>query len=126
MSKWSVPMDRLAANAAADVEQVVRKATFDLFRAVVSKSPVDTGRFRANWNVSAEAPNYTFGDSLDEARAGAEASKALTLGAGGVVFLSNGLPYANRLEFGYSQQAPAGMIRTSVVEFNRFVDRALA
>lgn len=126
MSKWSVPLDRLAQQTGVRIETVARKATFDLFRAVVLKSPVDTGRFRSNWNVSIAAPDFTFTDSANQARANAEVSKALSLPVGGVVFLSNGLPYANRLEYGYSQQAPAGMIRTSVVEFNRYVDKAFA
>ena len=140
MSKWSVPLDRLAEKAAADVEQVVRKATFDLFRAVILKSPVGNpdlwkspappgyvgGRFRANWNVSYGSPDYTFTESTNISRGEREPSKALSLPVGGVVYLSNGLPYARELEFGYSTQTPLGMIRTSVVEFNRFVDKAFA
>ena len=50
MSTWSVPLDRLAEKMGLEVETVVRKVTSDMFGAVVRKSPVDTGRFRANWN----------------------------------------------------------------------------
>ena len=126
MSSWSVPLDRLAQRAQAQFEDVARKATYDLFRAVVLKSPVDTGRFRSNWNVTASIPSFTYSESTNASRADSETLKALTLPVGGVVYLSNGLPYANRLEYGYSNQAPSGMIRTSVADFNRFVDRALA
>ena len=126
MSSWSVPLDRLAQRAQAQFEDVARKATYDLFRAVVLKSPVDTGRFRSNWNVTASVPSFTYSESTNVSRADSETLKALTLPVGGVVYLSNGLPYANRLEYGYSNQAPSGMIRTSVADFNRFVDRALA
>lgn len=125
MSKWSIPLDRLAANATASITDVARKATADVFRAVVLKSPVDTGRFRSNWNVSVAAPDFTFTDSTNSNRGLTEAARALTLPVGGVVFISNGLPYANRLEYGYSKQAPQGMIRTSVIEFRQFVDRSL-
>ena len=126
MSSWSVPLDRLAQRAQAQFEDVARKATYDLFRAVVLKSPVDTGRFRSNWNVTASVPSFTYSESTNASRADSETLKALTLPVGGVVYLSNGLPYANRLEYGYSNQAPSGMIRTSVADFNRFVDRALS
>ena len=126
MSSWSVPLDRLTQRLQGQCEDVARKATYDLFRAVVLKSPVDTGRFRSNWNVTASAPNFTYSETVKPSRSDSETSKALTLPVGGVVYLTNGLPYANRLEYGYSNQAPAGMIRTSVAEFNRFVDRALA
>lgn len=125
MSKWSIPLDRLAARATASITDVARKATADVFRAVVLKSPVDTGRFRSNWNVSVAAPDFTFTGSTKSNRGLTEAAKALTLPVGGVVFISNGLPYANRLEYGYSKQAPQGMIRTSVIEFRQFVDRSL-
>ena len=126
MSSWSVPLDRLAQRAQAQFEDMARKATYDLFRTVVLKSPVDTGRFRSNWNVTASVPSFTYTESTNASRADSETLKALTLPVGGVVYLSNGLPYVNGLAYGYSNQAPDGMIRTSVADFNRFVDRALA
>lgn len=116
MARWSIPMDTLAARAKTDVETVARKLTLDLFRSVVLKSPVDTGRFRANWNVSYGTPDYSVTQSVDKNRGLTEASKALTLPIGGVQYISNGLPYARPLEYGWSKQAPAGMVRLSVIE----------
>ena len=116
MARWSIPMDTLAARAKTDVETVARKLTLDLFRSVVLKSPVDTGRFRANWNVSYGTPDYTTTQSVERGRGLTEASKALTLPIGGVQYMSNGLPYARQLEYGWSKQAPAGMVRLSVIE----------
>ena len=123
MSGWSVPLDRLAKRAGISLETVARKATFDLFTKVVLRSPVDTGRFRANWNVSFGEPNYSTTASTNQTRG--EPAKALTLPIGGVTYLSNGLPYAGRLEYGWSKQAPAGMVRLSVREFDRFVRQAI-
>lgn len=125
MSGFSIPLDRLAERYNAKLEDVVRKSTFDLFRSVTLKSPVDTGRFRANWNVSQGSPDYTITASTNAGRVNAEVGKAARLPAGGVVFLSNGLPYARRLEYGYSKQAPQGMVRVSVVEYRNFVERAI-
>jgi len=34
-----------------------------------------------------------------------------------VIYLTNNLPYAQRLEEGYSQQAPAGMVALTIQEF---------
>lgn len=121
-AQWSIPLERIIERTKADVDTAVRKVTLDLFRKVVLRSPVDTGRFRANWNVSFGAPNLSISDSTAQARGVAEASKALTMPVGGVTWLSNGLPYAEPLEFGHSRiQAPGGMIRVSVAEFASIV-----
>lgn len=125
MSGWSIPLDRLAAKAGLKLDTATRKVTLDLFTSVVQKSPVDTGRFKGNWNVSQSVPNFTATQAANAARGESEAQKALSFAAGGVVYLSNGLPYARRLEYGYSGQAPAGMVRLSVREFSSFVQKAI-
>lgn len=127
MSKWSIPLDRLASKAGLSLEVVTRKATFDVFKAVIYRSPVDTGRFKGNWNVSYGSPDYTTGTRRDSTPIGSGSAplKALSLPVGGVTYLSNGLPYATRLEYGYSKQAPAGMVRLAAAEFSRFVQRAI-
>lgn len=122
---WSIPLDRLAEKYEAKLETVTRKVTFDLFRSVVQKSPVDTGRFKGNWNVSIGTPNYTTTLTANEGRGLGEAQKALSLPVGNVAYLSNGLPYARRLEYGYSGQAPNGMVRLSVQNFAQMVQRAI-
>lgn len=148
MTAFSIPLAQLAEKAKLDLETVARKATADLFRAVVLRSPVDTGRFRANWNVSYGQPDLTTTAEVDthakrlkdggikvdfskqvanKGRGLQEAAKPLGLPVGGIVFLSNGLPYAKRLEYdSWSKQAPAGMIRISAAEFDTYVREAVA
>lgn len=126
MSRWSIPIERLAQRSTARIETVARRAALQIYRSVVLKSPVDTGRFIANWNVSYGTPNYEITASTDTARATQEVNKVLGMEVGGVWFLSNGLPYARRLEYGYSSKAPSGMVRISVQEFEDHVRRALA
>jgi hypothetical protein len=121
MTSWSIPVDKLVERAKGDIDTVVRRATFQTFRSVVLRSPVDTGRFRANWNVSFGVPEYTTTVSTNQNRGVTEASKALRLPVGGITYISNGLPYGVRLENGYSKQAPAGMVRLAAAEFARFV-----
>lgn len=121
---WSIPLDQLAKKTGLKLDTVARKVTLDLFTSVVQKSPVDTGRFKANWNVG-PTPNLSFTASTNAGRGLNEAQKAIGIPAGGVVYLSNGLPYARRLEYGWSGQAPAGMVRLSVREFRQFVERAI-
>jgi hypothetical protein len=145
MGRWSIPVEKLAAKAKLDIATVVRAATWEVFSRVVLRSPVDTGRFRANWNISYGQPDITTSDNTDAAGSSklAEVQKAiLALPVGGTVYLCNSLPYAHVLEYGgypnpplygsrkrgetemtihvvdgYSMQAPAGMIRISAQEF---------
>lgn len=125
MAQWSQDLVTLAKRTNTKLDTVIRKASFDLFRAVILKSPVDTGRFRANWNFSVGAADYSTTLSEAQGRALTEAAKVLDVPSGGVVVLANGLPYARRLEYGYSQQAPVGMVRLSVLEYRRFLLKAL-
>lgn len=142
MSGWSIPLDKLAEKLHADLETTTRKATLQVFRAVIRPAPVDTGRFRANMNVSYGAPDTTVTDSTDQTRAEREVEKVMTLPVGGVVYLSNSLPYARKLEYGeypnppknptgktvngYSTQAPQGIFRIAAAQFNDYVQRAIS
>lgn len=139
---FSIPIAQLAAKMELDIDTVVRKATLEVFGAVVAKSPVDTGRFRANWNVSAGPVDTSTTESTSAARAQTEVQKALTLPVGGVVTIANSLPYARTLEYGlypnppkkptgktvggYSKQAPAGFVRLTAIEFEAFVQKAIS
>lgn len=84
------------------------------------------GRFRANWNVSYGVPDEAVTDSIDKERVLTEAQKAMSLPIGGVMYMTNALPYANRLEYeGWSSQAPAGMVRLAALEFSAYVQKAI-
>jgi hypothetical protein len=122
---WSIPIDRLAEKAKADIDTVTRKVTLDLFSAVARRSPVDTGRFRANWNVSLSSPDTTVTFNTNQGRITAEVGKAASFQSGSVVYMVNALPYARRLEYGWSKQAPQGMVRLTVQEFKQYVERAV-
>jgi hypothetical protein len=125
MADFSIPLDKLAAKMQADLETVARKATLDLFRSVLLKSPVDTGRFRANWNVGETIDTSTTA-STDEARGASEVAKVAALPVGGILYMANSLPYARRLEYeGWSQQAPQGMVRLTAIEYSTYVQKAI-
>lgn len=108
------------------MDLAVRKIALELFSRVILKSPVDTGRFRANWQVAVgSVPDGTL--SLEDKSGTATISRATatTAGvkAGDVIYLVNNLPYAQRLEDGYSGQAPAGMVGLSIQEFRQIADQ---
>lgn len=121
-------MDRLVEKSKARVDVVVRRTVVELFTTVVKRSPVLTGRFRANWNVSFGTPTLTVTDKTDKSLATANrvVKTVSTLPTSGVIYLANGLPYAGRLENGSSQQAPYGMVKVAVAQFDSAVRKALA
>lgn len=110
------------------METVVRKAVLDLQTGVVSLSPVDTGRFRANWMVGVgEADGSTV---LTEDKEGSVSiSRVNTALAswvpGQTIWIANSLPYAARLEYGWSQQAKGGMVRLTVQNWKDYVSKAV-
>lgn len=81
------------------------------------------GRFRANWNTSVTAPDETVTDDVDPSGSKATANVLAKMGgAGSVTFLTNGLPYGERLEYeGWSKQSPAGMVRVSMARVDSYV-----
>ncbi|KGU87202.1 hypothetical protein [Pseudomonas mediterranea] len=88
------------------------------------------GRFRGNWQVSFETAKEGTLEQIDPSgslskRQGTATIQTFSLGVGSI-WLINNLPYGHRLEYeGWSTQAPAGMVRISVTEFQAFVNRAI-
>lgn len=81
------------------------------------KSPVDTGRFRASWTIGLGQPDTSVAPDTAKGQAVTTPEPripALTMGQ--TYYHGNSLPYARRLEYGWSKQAPAGMVRVTALE----------
>lgn len=127
---FSVQLARFAEIAELRVDDIVRKVAIDMLGRIVLRTPVDTGRARANWVVSIGARTTLISrDAADPTgRTTIEKGTRLLLGYQSsitVAWISNGLPYILPLEYGSSKQAPAGMVRLTVQEFRGMVDRAV-
>jgi len=86
------------------------------------------GRFRGNWQFSIDSPATEELDRIDPS--GSEAITALitqvqALTIGQTAYIVNNLAYAVPLEYGHSSQAPAGMVRVTLANFQRIVDEAI-
>jgi hypothetical protein len=113
-SSFSLQIAEFVKTVKAREDLVVRKLGLDILSSVVRMSPVDTGRFRGNWQVGLNAPVAGQLARLDKSGAVTIAAGNQILShasAGGVIYLNNNLPYAQRLEYGWSKQAPSGMVR---------------
>ncbi len=87
------------------------------------------GQFRGNWFSSIDSPITTpeFG-KIDRSGQGAisEAIRVANNAVGHVYYLTNNLPYAQRLEYGWSTQAPQGMVRITMAEVDAAIKKALS
>jgi hypothetical protein len=141
---FALSLAAFAKKAPEQARVVIRKVAIDLLTATVLRTPVGNptlwkskppkgyvgGRLRANWNVSLVTPDTTTTDAIDKSGAGTiERGASVASTADGVkdIFIMNSQPYAIPIEYGHSAvQAPAGMVRVSVAEFQVFVDKAAA
>lgn len=109
-------IEEATANLNSWMDRTVRGTLLGLSARVIQTSPVDTGRFRGNWQPSISSPDM---------KVDTNTSTAITLGKvkrtidgdfkiGRTFYLTNNLPYSIELEFGSSKQAPNGVVRQVV------------
>ncbi|OGU11553.1 MAG: hypothetical protein A2075_23380 [Geobacteraceae bacterium GWC2_58_44] len=124
MGTFSLDISNWAKKAERNMHAAIRQTAFDIFRRVILKTPVLTGRLRANWGVQVGSPWTGTVDGVDESGGptiAAAQGKVLPWNCRGSIFLNNNLPYAGAIEYGHSKQHPAGMVRVTLEEFPHIV-----
>lgn len=104
------------------------KVAMDVLKLIMGKTPVDTGRARAAWYVSYNFLARQFAGGMGmwapktPAHAEGYAKGRYKSDLGGLrksIHMSNGVNYIMPLEFGYSTQAPYGMVRITMALMTR-------
>lgn len=113
---FELDMRRFVAKAGKQADVDIRKVCFDITDGVIHDTPVDTGRARANWQASIDAPAAGTLEATDKQgdATTAKASASIAAAPGRVFYLVNNLPYAVPLEYGSSAQSPGGMVRVNL------------
>jgi len=122
---FALDVSKFVEKAKKNPETVMRQVSIKLFSAIIKASPVDTGRFRMNWMASGGTPAAGTTDATDKSgniAIGNATSFVLKAANWHEFTLANNLPYAQRLEYGWSQQAPAGVVRTNVSRFQQLIN----
>ena len=105
---------------------VVNISLLKLSRSVVFMTPVDEGRAQGNWFASSNG----FDSTQISEDTGPNMSQISSIAdgiAGNTFYLINNLPYIGKLEFeGHSRQAPAGMVRVSIENFQQMLDDTIS
>lgn len=123
---FSDDLNRIAKKTNSSLDQVRRAVILELFSSVIKDSPVDTGRFKGNWQTT--IGNAATGNIGIRGESTAISEISRNLGElGSVVFMANNLPYSHRLEYdGWSGQAPNGMVRKNMIRVESIVRRKAA
>lgn len=137
LMRFEADLEGFAEKLGEDIGKVTRRIVADAHRRVSLRTPVDTGRARASWDVKTGSPSGwippeneatetagTMG-SAPQATPGKPPSEPGPKDIGDVlgkidgtevVFITSNLDYVQVLEGGSSQQAPAGMVMLTIAE----------
>lgn len=120
---------KFGKDATASAIRIRRAFTISLFNSVIQDTPVETGRLRGNWQTTEGKPAVGELDRLDKTgtKARREVEQNVT-GEDGSIYLTNNLPYVERIEFdGHSSvKAPAGMVHKNVLRVQELINKAIA
>jgi hypothetical protein len=109
---------RLVRILEARAEMALRVLAFELAHRMAELTPEDDGRAQAGWNITQGSPrfedpgegSYPKGTGDVDPKFKMQASR-LTL-EGGNVFITNGVPYIRKLEYGKAKAGRGGVART--------------
>ena len=124
--KFAMDISRFVKKAKDNMDEAVRTSMYGLCENVVKATPVKTGQARGNWLVTLNrGPLRIRTGVLDKAGDKTLSNIAKVLegyqtGKTKTIWFTNTLPYIIRLEYGWSQQAPSGMVRLAMASFKAF------
>ena len=109
--KFQLALTQFSQNMLPEYAEVA----MDVLRGVVLNTPVDTGRARGNWQVTTNTPatGQTQVKTKNGARAiqdGTSKINSANVADGTTIWITNNVPYIERLEDGWSAQKPDGIL----------------
>lgn len=123
MSSFTGKIGKFKAKAIVKVDQVRQASILDLFSLVVDATPVDQGMLKGAWMPTVNTPFSGTVNVKDPSGSIAKARIRANMGElKDVVWFTNTMPYAYRIEYdGWSQQAPGGMVRSNIPRWPQIV-----
>tara|TARA_R110000824_G_scaffold66023_4_gene171612 strand:+ start:1009 stop:1401 length:393 start_codon:yes stop_codon:yes gene_type:complete len=106
-----------------ELEVVVRKIAFDIYRGITEKTPVLTGRAKGNWNIGLGRINNSINESATSTPKGSAGKLKIPLKGAGLksIYITNNLPYIYTLEYGNASRTPNNMVSSTMNETARMV-----
>ena len=142
MGSFTLDLQRFAEKCAERADDAVGNIVVRIAAELDKRSPVGDatywknpppagyigGHFRANWQLGVgampmgEVPGV---DRTGEKTQGRIMAEIPEQAAGKVYYIANNAPYAQRLEYGWSRQAPQGLVGLTVTMFQDIVRDAV-
>ena len=140
---FSLDLSKAIEKVKNNKDKIIRGTLIEISNRIIKRTPVGNpslwapsslpapdgyvgGSLRGAWQASKGSPDFTASGRVQESGSGATGAEAVltasTVSSGDTFYLTNPLPYANRVERGWSTQAPAGMVRITVMEAQRVLD----
>ena len=119
-SDFEAQVKKFQQTAKEKAEKQVKRICLKVLQNVVQQTPVLTGCARGNWRINfGNTPIREFDKETNDPGGNKtiSAGSALIMGnakVGERVNICNSAPYIQRLENGYSRQAPSGMVQITV------------
>lgn len=126
LNQFANRMNEYGRRVEANAPAIARRVALAVDQVLVLATPVDKGRARSNWQVRIGAPTegvreaFSPGEKGSTGAANAQAQIAhaqavvASYPGGSSIHITNNLPYIQRLNDGWSAQAPAGFVEASV------------
>ncbi len=111
---WNNKPSSFALLIQDDAEKLINNIASDAITMIIPMTPVMDGTARSNYRVSLNSPDSGYDLKQFDYAGQATIAKNLQFIAsnvklGSVMYIQNNVPYINRLEHGWSKQAPQGM-----------------
>lgn len=129
MADFMDVINRWVEETQVSIDETLQTIVMKIGESVVRLSPVDTGRFKGNWQLTIDS--MASSSLLREDKEGSMtladmASVVNGFTAGQIAYIQNHVLYGYDLEYGSSKQAPDGMVRITEALFERIVAEAAA
>ena len=108
---WSNPPTDFVDEYEREHFEMVQALAIEFWNRVTLRTPVDTGRARANWNMS-----MTMASDETTTSTALQRPVKQKLQPYPIFYVQNALEYIIPLEYGHSKQAPQGMFRLTLAE----------
>lgn len=135
-------LNELGESMRSNFQAVATNAVLRVWREIIQRTPVDTGRARANWQVGSAVNQNTidgqFGEKNKEPRRDPppiktqydpplpSAGELASLKDADIKWIFNNLEYIVSLEGGHSRQAPTGMVAESLQMLRQHLEAEVA